>query len=229
MTYFRFALLPLMWFFASPAFAGADQPLRVVELFTSQGCSSCPPANEFVGQVADLEDTLVLSYGVTYWDYLGWKDTFAAPEFTQRQKIYARAFGSADVYTPQIVLNGAAHSSRYSGQDVKSMTLPPIHSKFSLNNDDGILNAKTDTDKPHDVMAVLVEYVSGPQSVPVTAGENHGRVLTLTNVVTGVKLLGRWSGNTLDTKTKPASGKSYALLLHDRETMKLVSALRYSD
>jgi len=91
------------------AFAG-ETPSTVVELFTSQGCSSCPPANEFVGRLSEDENILVLTYGVTYWDYLGWKDTFGDPAFTQRQREYGQAFGIGNVYTPQIVLNGSAHS-----------------------------------------------------------------------------------------------------------------------
>jgi hypothetical protein len=114
------------------ALAGPSQPERVVELFTSQGCSSCPPANEFVGTLIEDEDTLVLSYGVTYWDYLGWKDTFAKPEFTKRQKLYGRAFDSGNVYTPQIVLNGSAHGPRYTRSDVRSMDLSPSRSAVTL-------------------------------------------------------------------------------------------------
>jgi len=96
----------------------ASNPTHVVELFTSQGCSSCPPANRFVTKISEDPNKLVLSYGVTYWDYLGWTDTFGDPEFTQRQRDYRDAFGASNIYTPQIVLGGSAHSPRYSKRDV---------------------------------------------------------------------------------------------------------------
>jgi len=102
----------------------AEKPTHVVELFTSQGCSSCPPANRFVTKLADDPSMLVLTYGVTYWDYLGWTDTFGDPEFTKRQREYRDAFGAPNIYTPQIVLGGVDHSSRYSKKDVAAATLP---------------------------------------------------------------------------------------------------------
>lgn len=231
MTYFRLFFIPLVLVFAAPAFANDATPERVVELFTSQGCSSCPPANKFAGDVAADPGTLVLTYGVTYWDYLGWKDTFAAPEFTARQKAYGRAFGSANVYTPQLILNGSAHSSSYSAQDVRSMNLQDERPKFSFETHNGALAVKSSENHiGKEMAAILVEYVSGPQSVSVSAGENHGRVLTLTNVVTGITQLGLWSpAQTLETKTSPQDGKSYALLLHDPDSSKLITALRYSN
>src|SRR5271167_2438619 len=80
----------------------------VVELFQSQGCSSCPPANGNVNALSQRADVLALSFAVTYWDRLGWKDTFAKPEFTERQYAYGRSLGGGDVYTPEVVVNGRA-------------------------------------------------------------------------------------------------------------------------
>ena len=199
------------------ALAGPSQPERVVELFTSQGCSSCPPANEFVGTLIEDEDTLVLSYGVTYWDYLGWKDTFAKPEFTKRQKLYGRAFDSGNVYTPQIVLNGSAHGPRYTRSDVRSMDLSPSRSAVTLGlSANDYFEFRTDDLKFGPAHVSLVEYVAGPQSVSVNAGENHGRVLELSNVVTDITPI-KWTGRTLvQTDVLPQAGKSYALLIHDQ-------------
>src|SRR6185437_7432351 len=87
--------------------AAQAQPV-VVELFTSQGCSSCPPANASLAAISNRPDVLALSFGVTYWDYLGWKDTFAKPEFTQRQVSYERGLGHDGPFTPQIVVNGSS-------------------------------------------------------------------------------------------------------------------------
>src|SRR5579863_8116784 len=94
------------------AFAGAAlaRPPVLVELFTAQGCSSCGKANTHVGELAEQKGVLPLTFAVDYWDYLGWKDTFAKPEFTERQKAYDKRLGIADVYTPQVVVDGRLQS-----------------------------------------------------------------------------------------------------------------------
>src|SRR5215218_5337203 len=92
-------------FAAAPLIAAGPVPTQpvVLELFTSQGCSSCPPAEAVIGKVADRPDVIALSFNVTYWDHLGWKDTFARPEFTERQKAYVRALGQEAPFTPEVV------------------------------------------------------------------------------------------------------------------------------
>ena len=93
-----------------PSFAGDIlKPKGVVELFTSQGCNSCPPADAVLTELAERGDVVALGYHVDYWDYLGWKDTLATPENTERQKQYGKAFGKRSVYTPQAVINGRTH------------------------------------------------------------------------------------------------------------------------
>ena len=202
---------------SASAFAGTT-PSTVVELFTSQGCSSCPAANEFVGELTHDEDMLVLTYGVTYWDYLGWKDTFADPAFTKRQRAYDKAFGLGNVYTPQIVLNGSAHSPRYSKTDVKTIVLSDEKPSVDLNEKDGKLVLKSDTD------VTLVTYKPGFQDVPVKAGENQGRTLHLANVVMDVRTVK--AGNNFDKTVE--KGMAYAALVQDPKTMKVLSASVYS-
>jgi len=206
------------------AFA-SEQPSSVVELFTSQGCSSCPPANKFVAQLAEDDNKLVLTYGVTYWDYLGWKDTFGDPEFTQRQRDYGRALGVANVYTPQIVLNGSAHSPRYSQADVDSMPLPASKANVNIEaTQDGlIINSSIDKN----AKLVIVSYMPGEQSVPVKRGENHGRTLKISNVVTDVTPV-NWNGETIQTQITPKEGEAYAALFHDSKTAKIVTAAVYT-
>ena len=87
------------------------QPRAVVELFTSQGCSSCPAADALFVELAKDPSLIALTFPVTYWDYLGWKDTLGQPAFTKRQKLYAKARGDGQIYTPQAVVNGAAHTA----------------------------------------------------------------------------------------------------------------------
>ncbi|MDE3176298.1 MAG: DUF1223 domain-containing protein, partial [Pseudomonadota bacterium] len=101
---FAFALA----LFAAPAAAADFARPTVVELFQSQGCSSCPPANAALARYADRPDWLALTFAVTYWDRLGWKDTFGQAAFTERQYAYARSLGESGVYTPQVVVNGRA-------------------------------------------------------------------------------------------------------------------------
>ena len=203
---------------SASAFAG-DTPTTVVELFTSQGCSSRPPANAFVGELwEEDEDMLVLTYGVTYWDYLGWEDTFGDSTFTSRQRAYGEAFGIGNVYTPQIILNGSAHSPRYSEKDVRTMPLADKDINVDLSAENGELVLNSDAD------VTLVSYLPGWQKVPVKAGENHGRTLRLVNVVTDVKTVkaGSKLSKTID------DGTAYAALVHDPETMKVLSASVYS-
>ena len=92
----------------SSAAMGAE-PRAVIELFTSQGCSSCPPADKLAGELAQDPSLLVMSLPIDYWDYLGWKDTLANPGHTKRQRAYSKARGDREVYTPQVVVNGMAH------------------------------------------------------------------------------------------------------------------------
>ena len=199
------------------AFAG-ETPSTVVELFTSQGCSSCPPANEFVGRLSEDENILVLTYGVTYWDYLGWKDTFGDPAFTQRQREYGQAFGIGNVYTPQIVLNGSAHSPRYNVADVKSMPLPKSSVAVNLTVDEGLLRVDSDVD------VMLVSYRPGWQNVPVNAGENHGRTLRIANVVSAVTPI--QAGENVSKAVE--EGLAYAALVHDPTTLKVIGASVYT-
>src|SRR5277367_4557629 len=116
--------------------AHATDPRAVVELFTSQGCSSCPPADKLMGELAKDPSIIALSMPIDYWDYLGWKDTLADARFSARQKAYSQVRGDRDVYTPQVVVNGSVHVI---GSDLA-----------------GIESAITDTDKSEGVMSVPV-------------------------------------------------------------------------
>lgn len=197
------------------------KPTHVVELFTSQGCSSCPPANKFVSKLSEDPNTLVLSYGVTYWDYLGWKDTFGDPEFTQRQRDYRDAFGASNIYTPQIILGGSAHSPRYSKSDVADMILPENSVDMSLIRDGDKLMVKANASK--NVIVDVVTYTPGQQSVKVARGENGGRTMRLTNVVTAVQTMD-WNGQAASITLPKSENTKYAVLIHDRENAKILDA-----
>lgn len=201
--------------FALSASAG-EMPKNVVELFTSQGCSSCPSANEFVGKLADDKDKLVLTYGVTYWDYLGWKDTFGKREFTARQHQYGQALGIGNVYTPQIVLNGSAHSPRYRRNDVESMELVrPDDVSVDINIEDGKLVLSTNA-----ANCTIIAFTPGWQTVDVEKGENHGRKLEIANVVKSVTQFNVANAPVIEAE----EGVAYAALIHDPETRKILAA-----
>ncbi len=217
MKHLRLALpviLSSLWM-SSSAFAG-DNPETVIELFTSQGCSSCPPANEFVGDLMEDKDKLVLSYGVTYWDYLGWKDTFGNPEYTRRQKEYSASFGLGHVYTPQIVLNGADHNNRYTRKTLQeSNPLTDRSVKVDVEEMDGFVYVTSNADR-----VFLVTYTPGWQKVAVKRGENGGRTLRIGNVVDKLEVLKTFG----QTELKREPGKAYAALVHDPETHRIIAA-----
>ena len=199
------------------------QPDYVLELFTSQGCSSCPPANKFASDLAQSrDDALVLSYGVTYWDYLGWKDTFGDPAFTQRQRDYGKALGAQNVYTPQMVLNGSAHSPRYSKSDVTSMPLPKARPDASLSlTQTGELQVQADL--PASYKLSLIRFTPGKQEVAVKRGENGGRTLKIENVVDEVQSL-NWMGQSILVESKLEPDQTYAILFHEPDSVKIVTA-----
>jgi hypothetical protein len=199
------------------------QPNFVLELFTSQGCSSCPPANRFVADMSQSrDDVLVLSYGVTYWDYLGWKDTFGDPRFTERQRDYGKYLGSNN-YTPQIVLNGSAHSPRYSKNDVTSMPLQKIRpaAALSLNSKNELIVTADTIEAGHRLS--LVRFQPGSQNVAVKRGENSGRTLAIENVVLDVDVT-EWRGSPFTVMSELEAGQTYAALFHAPESKRIVTA-----
>ncbi len=167
---------------------------QVIELFQSQGCSSCPPANAVLNDLADRKDLITLSFAVTYWDYLGWKDGFATPQFTQRQYDYAHGLG-AQVQTPQMVINGrgAITGMRPSEVDQALRQFARTGREPEISFLDGKLSIGALAGaKPAAVW--LVRYDPRSLDVPVKAGENAGRTLPHRHIVKQLINLGTWSG-----------------------------------
>lgn len=170
----------------------------VVELFQSQGCSSCPPANANVNALAAARpDVLALSYAVTYWDYLGWKDTYAKPAFTERQRAYQRSGQSDGVYTPQVVINGrkALVGADRGGLNRAVASVGPLRGGPTIVRDSGGVTIGAGQGAPASVL--LVTYDPREHSVPVKAGENNGRTLPHRNIVVGLRDGGVWTGKAL--------------------------------
>ena len=173
----------------------AGHGLQVVDLFQSQGCSSCPPANANVMALADRADVLTLSWQVTYWDYLGWKDSFAQAAFTARQRAYAGALGHDGVFTPQVVVNGRGDVVGTGRGEVEGAL------KRYDRGGDGVAvslgaGQVTVAGTGPASSVYLVRYDPRIVQIPIKAGENGGRTLPHRNVVREFALLGKFSGGT---------------------------------
>jgi hypothetical protein len=184
-----FVLTGLVLLAALPAQASPT----VVELFQSQGCSSCPPAIANVNALADRPDILALSFGVTYWDYLGWKDTFARPAFTERQRDYARGIHTT-VYTPQVVIAGRADIVGVDRAELAAAIAraPASSNAPAVTVTGGQVAVSAAAAANADVW--LVRYDPRVQKVDIGAGENSGVLLAHRNIVRALVRLGTWTG-----------------------------------
>lgn len=190
---------------ASAAFAGNAKPLTVVELFTSQGCSSCPPANANLIEISKRPDVLALSFGVTYWDRLGWKDIFAAPEYTDRQVTYEPPLGRDGPFTPQVVVNGRADvvGNRIGEIDnLIAKTPKPDALSVAISGKSLSIGAGKAPANGADIW--LVTYDDKTVNVPVSRGENTGHTLPHKNVVHSLSNLGNWTGKAVAFDIPPA-------------------------
>ena len=198
MAPFRYVLLSCAML-ATPSNAqdAAPAPKAVVELFTSQGCSSCVPADEYLTKLAYRDDVIALSLHVDYWDYLGWRDTFAEPENAARQRDYAELRGSRRVYTPQIVVNGRVELVGSDRQSVEAAiaqaTLPlPV----TMRRGDGTVEIEIGA---HPLprtwpMTVWLVLFSSKGPVEIERGENAGETIDYHNIVRAMRPIGMWDG-----------------------------------
>ncbi len=221
---------------ANPTRAEADSRKVVVELFTSQGCSSCPPADANLAALAQRGDIIAISYHVDYWDYLGWRDTFAQAAFSERQRSYSRANSSWRVYTPQVVVGGAYQTV---GSDVAAV--------------DALVKAAQNTSRPSPSLrfqkqphamevhatgvdgyqgtgaTVWLATVSPKASAKIERGENEGREIEYANVVRTLVPIGRWTGQslTLTFAIDPvleAAGDVCLIFLQDNDSGHILTA-----
>ncbi len=179
----------------------------VLELFTSQGCSSCPPADALMEKFAARKDVLALSLPVDYWDYLGWKDTLANPKFSDRQRLYAKHRGDGRVYTPQMVVSGRIHTIGSSASSIEraindaAAEFGKVQVPVNVRADKAHVYIDTGTApqganlKEATIWLAMVERVV---EVKIQRGENRGKTIKYYNVVREMNPVGMWSG-------KPAS------------------------
>jgi len=169
------------------------QPKAVLELFTSQGCVSCPPADALLARLAQQPDLIALSYHVDYWDYIGWTDTFGTKANTARQKDYATRWGSNRLYTPQMVVNGAKGVVGSRQRDISTaVATNKLALPVALSTADGMLAVDIEGQAGlSDAVVWLVTYLDRAD-VAIEKGENEGKHVTYTNVVTSRQAVGMW-------------------------------------
>lgn len=210
----------------------------VVELFTSQGCSSCPAADRLFESYAKRGDVVALSYAVDYWDYLGWKDTLADPRFSQRQRAYAETRGDGEVYTPQIVVNGLEHVLGSDGAALEkaldrnmSAPLAAKSPAIGIRTDESTITISLSrpSGSAVETATLWVAVVTPRVEVKVARGENRGRTLTYFNVVRDLLPVGKWIGEpssfVLDRKAiSPSQSDMAAVMLQQGRGGPIVSA-----
>lgn len=214
---------------ATPALGNDNAHPTVVELYQSQGCSSCPPAIANINQLADRPDILALTFAVTYWDQLGWKDTFAKAAFTDRQRDYARGAGRGRVATPQTFINGKVVTNGGN----RSQLIAAIRAGDrgatgpAITVADGKVSIGNGTAK-ESATIWLVHYDKRALDVPIRAGENGGRTLTHRNVVRSLERIGKWDGAPVTVSAAAASDPHWrsAILVQEGTGGKILAAAR---
>ncbi|RFB79470.1 DUF1223 domain-containing protein [Methylovirgula sp. 4M-Z18] len=212
--------------FFAPYVQAGDAPRAVVELFTSQGCSSCPPADRLMGELAKNPQYVAMSWPVDYWDYMGWKDTLASPLFTGRQKAYAEARGDGQIYTPQAVIDGLTHVVGSDSGAIQSAgtALQGQHGALSV--------AMTLSETPNGLHVMVAGataesgtsaslwllHITKSKAVAIGRGENSGHTVTYTNVVRAFAKIGDWTGAPASytipaAQLKAPDAEGYVLLL----------------
>jgi hypothetical protein len=210
-------------------------PPTVVELFTSQGCSSCPPSDRQLGELAKRPDVLPLSLHVDYWDYIGWKDPFASPANTERQRGYARVLKQRYVYTPEMVFGGIVHDPgsdpakvgkmlRIAGERV-GVKVSPVLTR-TAGNGIAVVMLESRVTTPCDIWLVTFDR---QHHTAVARGENKGAKLTNHNVVRSFEKLGTWNGQAATWKVageRVSAGQSVAVLVQGVSYGPIIGAAR---
>lgn len=221
---------------SSAAMAKEYRPV-VLELFTAQGCSACPETHTALERLSRDPKVLILTYGVDYWDYLGWRDTFARPEFTERQRGYRQTFGLRSVATPQVVINGhsqitaqqsAAIDNALSG--LSASPLPPPDIEFRTTGDRVAVGSGRAPSGGAEVVAV--RYTPGLKTVEVRTGDNQGQSIRHINVVKEIRYLGDWSGRAAlyplpqDLSAHALSDDALIVMVQGKQDRRILSTAR---
>ena len=189
----------------APEGMASRRPKVVVELFTSQGCNACPPADALMKELCQRHGVLGISYNIDIWDYLGWRDTLARPEFTRRQRMYAKALGATRVYTPQMIINGrrqvvgnarekvlAAVAEETRGEGCQRVPLTLRHTRQALEIEIGETPALAGREA-----TLWLVTMRGTAAVKIARGENRGREITYHHVARRIVPAGMWHGKAM--------------------------------
>ena len=209
------------------------KPVVLVELYTSQGCSSCPPADDLLQRLAERSDVLPLALHVDYWDYIGWKDAFAKPEFTKRQKQYARVMQAKSIFTPQAIINGAVSvvgsnkGAMEAGIASEAPNLAPITLSAAYEGEQWVLRFTNSNRDLNQRVAVMFVQIKPHADVNIKAGENAGRLLSYAQIVTDLTVIDRrrLSGSWVNYAKFPKKG-NYAVFLQSEDTGRVLSSYR---
>ena len=183
----------------------------VVELYTSQGCSSCPPADAYLAELAQESGVIALALHVDYWDYIGWEDKFGDPKFTERQKKYAHAVGSNTIYTPQMIVAGMDRVEGSNPEKVEGnirrhqMAQSLVALQLMRSGDVLMIHAVAKAILPGPVVVQLVRYRPSA-TVAIEYGENAGQTITYSNIVTSWAKLADWPGTEDFELSVPVTG-----------------------
>ena len=201
-----------------PALGSAEEQPVVVELFTSQGCSACPPADAQLHSLTKKPNVIALGLHVDYWDYIGWEDSFAKLDFTKRQRAYAQAQNEHMIYTPQFMINGMANSMANQLEEMDGLirkhqtTVAALSLSMRLLGPSVVITLSDALHYgPYDVHLVTV---SPNNTVDILTGENGGKVISYANVVTEWRTLGIWNGDRMTSfQTGPLGPGKHAVLV----------------
>ena len=205
-----------------------DNPI-VVELYTSQGCSSCPPADKMLARLANKRDVLALALHVDYWDYIGWKDEFADPKNTQRQRAYAREGNRRMIYTPQMIVGGVANIEgarpNQLNNALRQMKGAGTNVGLSLSQRGDTLTIRArKTNLSEETVVQLIRF-NPKQTVDILRGENRGRTITYSNVVSSWETVATWDGSEDLLLREDVSGQDrVAVIIQNHGPGKIIAA-----
>lgn len=196
----------------------AQSNMVVVELYTSQGCSSCPPADDLLAKLAKRDDVIPLALHVDYWDYIGWKDVFGNPAYTARQKAYAKASGHRTIYTPQMIIDGTENLVGYKPMKVADLihenlqNAAPVSLSVERKGNKVQIQASLVQGPKQKMVIQLVRYLP-LETIKITRGENKGRTIDYANIVTDWTEIGTWDGRKPVSMSAKAPGPEPVVII----------------
>ena len=220
------------WLCLQGAAFAQSQPVVVVELYTSQGCSSCPPADDFLAMLAMDPSIMPLALHVDYWDYIGWADKFASANFTERQKDYAHQAGTRSIYTPQMIVGGLDRVEGYKREETGELIRKHLKAAqdigLSVNRTGNTVTIRADANSAvgSNATVQLVRYIPS-ETVNIERGENAGRSITYYNIVKSWQTVGDWSGaEPLDLQTSVKGDDPLVVIVQQDGPAYIVAAAR---